>query len=846
MSIHSSTTTTLTQPFPSHTHQLTTQASSPSTPLHRLRGTYEGSKGKEQKAWFTGKRAISKRWADFKKDRTKHGLPVVGSEGIFREMWLDHKEIHEAGAKGHPICETCGDYQAKYDRLEGRTDAAAVQLRKEADEEQEQHDWEHQGERAYAEDIWGKAEVSPDLITAFNMDAPTVSQFDIPVQKRVARDVTKRLETMVKWGSKVTGMLVAGWGCLIYLARAGLGSGANLSCTIMYLTLLELQKPGGRGTGARFNLLMDNTAGDNKNAEMVIFLGWLIYFDNFKDSSFFCQLKGHTFTVLDQSFNTLISQLLAEAIYSMSSLISFIFKFMQPYNCHEVVELHQLWDWTTFFKPHVHRMAGFCTSQHGAGAHECYIRKDREGVVRCWMRKSSRASNWMPEGEGYQVFATPPDRMPPIAKTKSDATWGRTKVEATIRAWFGLMVVEDAAQLQSIRSEWETRFTQLPDTDDPSNIDPSLRLQWRDLKSHAWERGDSTFRRAAKAADANRQISPALENPPVNPITGLGRTAADVTRETLQYQAYVRGQLGGDRAVFQADYLLVQLPGEALQLHRVASGLFIEDAMAENVAFQTLEYKQVPNKQKCHRGGFWGEFTPMVNTSYDAMRKKTGTMFKRHGEISREYIVMYDVQVVKVPKPPPAKGVKPIAWLRIHAISLRKLSQLVPAFALPCELPDSHLDDEEDMEEEDLASNEGGEEEESGEEGEEEEEEEEEEEDPPPVFPQGWREADVEPTPLTHFVLWTNVRRGGAAWSTGVVTKVYPAGYTFRGKPYTHDAKLGGGSDVRGVNLTPELKKDGYWLPIERSPGGDQAEPASEPAPAPARAPVHKAKRRRG
>ena len=29
-----------------------------------------------------------------------------------------------------------------------------------------------------------------------NFDAPTVSQFDIPVQKRVARDVTKRLESI--------------------------------------------------------------------------------------------------------------------------------------------------------------------------------------------------------------------------------------------------------------------------------------------------------------------------------------------------------------------------------------------------------------------------------------------------------------------------------------------------------------------------------------------------------------------------------------------------------------------------------------------------------------------------
>ena len=93
----------------------------------------------------------------------------MGSEGVFRELWNSHDEIKEAGAKGHPICETCGDYQAKYDRLEGRTDAAAVQLRKEADEEQAQHDWEHQGERQYAEDIWAKAELNPELITALNM-----------------------------------------------------------------------------------------------------------------------------------------------------------------------------------------------------------------------------------------------------------------------------------------------------------------------------------------------------------------------------------------------------------------------------------------------------------------------------------------------------------------------------------------------------------------------------------------------------------------------------------------------------------------------------------------------------
>ena len=43
---------------------------------------------------------------------------------------------------------------------------------------------------------------------------------------------------MEKWSSKITGVLVAGWGGVVFVARAGLGSGPNLSLTILYLTLL--------------------------------------------------------------------------------------------------------------------------------------------------------------------------------------------------------------------------------------------------------------------------------------------------------------------------------------------------------------------------------------------------------------------------------------------------------------------------------------------------------------------------------------------------------------------------------------------------------------------------------
>ena len=109
----------------------------------------------------------------------------------------------------------------------------------------------------------------------------------------------------------------------------------------------------------------------------------------------------------------------------------------------------------------------------------------------------------------------------------------------------------------------------------------------------------------------------------------------------------------------------------------------------------------------------------------------------------------------------------------------------------------------------------------------------EEDQDPPPVIPEGLRAAEVVPTPLVHFVIWSQLTRNDrAAWRTGTVTKTYPAGYTYRGSPYTHDAELDSNNQVRGVNLTAELREQGHWVPIERIPVQPQPEEPRAPAPA--------------
>lgn len=100
------------------------------------------------------------------------------------------------------------------------------------------------------------------------MDAPTERQFDVPVQQRKARDVTKSLDGARKWSSKITGLMIAGVGMLAYVTREGVGSGGDLSCTVLYSGLMHMHAAG-RQLGRRLHVLLDNTAADNKNNEVI-------------------------------------------------------------------------------------------------------------------------------------------------------------------------------------------------------------------------------------------------------------------------------------------------------------------------------------------------------------------------------------------------------------------------------------------------------------------------------------------------------------------------------------------------------------------------------------------------
>eukprot|EP00965_Chrysotila_dentata_P156514 5171694-Pleurochrysis_carterae.AAC.1 len=93
--------------------------------------------------------------------------------------------------------------------------------------------------------------------------------------------------------------MVAGLGMSIYVVRAGLGSEPNVVLTVLMHAQMSLTSSS-RPFGSRLHLQLDNTCGENKNVAMVAFLAWLVHQDIFVEAIFFCLMKGHTFTFLDQ------------------------------------------------------------------------------------------------------------------------------------------------------------------------------------------------------------------------------------------------------------------------------------------------------------------------------------------------------------------------------------------------------------------------------------------------------------------------------------------------------------------------------------------------------------------
>ena len=468
----------------------------------------------------------------------------------------------------------------------------------------------------------------------------------------------------------------------------------------------------------------------------------------------------------------------------------------------------QQWPWRQVHE----RFSGFATGQHGSGMHEFMCRKDRDGNVRLWLRQSSQASSWLPDGDGYLVFKSVPTGAPPAAMAKADAKWGRAQIESTVTQWFRYMGTDPAIE-RKIKADWESRFAALPPDGDVTMLQPAFKLRWAELPKHA-----PLFGRGVGGNVSAGAASGAMENPPVNPVTGPGRSASEVRAEVERYQSSMRAT-SAIVPIFQADFLFVRPTARDLHLARVVHGMCIRDAAAEDISFTVTEYEHHP--QTGHQG-FWGHFELKKNADYNPADRNTGTKFVRNQNVTRTDVVLGNVRVFEGPAPSGEGKV-----LRVSVESLRALAAAcseqppVPAHvpathtdeaAAPVRRrrtkkqrrgpsPDEGSDDHDDEDDHDV---------------------EEDDEDEAAPIPEGW---EVQPWQeggvVLDFMIWTSLDQARRTWHRMKVQRALGAN---RADGFTHDAVVHGQRGIRGVTLNAAGHSDGSWVAIRERAVRDAGE----------------------
>lgn len=254
------------------------------------RNTFEGDKYNGKK-WYTEKATEKSLWDRYCLDCSRLNQPTQGTSRLLHTIWKEHTEIKEVAPTGHDICDVCGLLRSKRVQLDGLTDAESKKVRDALDEQKAAHDAFHAKERKSYDACVNRAVTDPSALTTLTIDAPTRHQFDVPTQPRDRRDTIKKFDGAVRWQSKLEGVLDAGLGMNMYIARSALGSGANLVCTALMLSLMNHVEIG-RPLGRCLRLQLDNTTSENKCRTVLGLCAWLVHKKHFIQVSLLPSFRG--------------------------------------------------------------------------------------------------------------------------------------------------------------------------------------------------------------------------------------------------------------------------------------------------------------------------------------------------------------------------------------------------------------------------------------------------------------------------------------------------------------------------------------------------------------------------
>lgn len=487
----------------------------------------------------------------------------------------------------------------------------------------------------------------------------------------------------------------------VFIAREALGGGPNLVCTVLVLSI-RAHLEAGRPLGSKLHLQLDNTTSENKNIAVIGLVALLVAWGVFREASIFFMPVGHTYNELDATFTPLIDMLMANAVPTISALLEIIQLALAAKRIRTVQNLSHLWDFSGYLKQYMHSaIGGFSVTQQSSGMHEFYFSRDADGDVRMKARQSSQACTWLPEGDGDLIFREIPDpaSAPPLAAISSDVSWEKASVAVNVRRWLPFLGLT-CDELNKAIAEWESVFDSMPVDGDVTRLREDELLQWVPLPAHVDVLDQHALRvMAGTCASGNRHSvscrtlmhfscvlsfaddvcggDDQVENPPVNPITGLNRTSATVRAELRRYNDSIR-ESAAIKPLFLSDHIFFNVPGKGVQLGRIAHAPY-GGALRESDTVDVTEYEHRP---QAGVSGFFGTFLPLKNVNFNK-ETKGSLRFVRHRDVNRKNIVVFNVKML---------GIGDTA--RVALSSLRELERAMPQIhTLPRQIPASHKRD---------------------------------------------------------------------------------------------------------------------------------------------------------
>ena len=406
---------------------------------------------------------------------------------------------------------------------------------------------------------------------------------------------------------------------------------------------------------------------------------------SFDEALINCCPVGHTFTILDESFNTLINGMNQTTLATVEEMLDCIQERMRAYQCQEATELKAVFDFSTWFKPIMHLIEGI--ARRGAlgglysGMGQFLFLRDAVGKVRLKMRTGPTATTWIPESEGYLLFHEGQldspigfEAGPPLAPLKSFAAWQKETSVANVRRWLPYLGVDQPAQ-RDAAAKWEARFASLTQTvTDLQTPSPTI---WQGPPER---RNDGATARETGGDGARRPWIGIADNPPINPIDHAGTSTSKSYKERLAaWRAATRvhaAQAGSSPPVHLSDYLIVR-DATCPALIRITGGTL--GVGGGTVKVSGTAYVDAPNQSVPNHWG-WGTFAPKRNDAYDPNDRSKGTYHVLRHDITRSDILVYAAMTFLDGR----------EELRLHIDSLKALAQFIN-YPLPEPLPSTHL-----------------------------------------------------------------------------------------------------------------------------------------------------------